>query len=159
MEPPHVMLGSEEECHSNESGWTMYIGSPRDEDAHCDDDENDYSLDYDYEGAPADPDVESDDSMASDASSGPSHYGIVNPLGSGYDGFTHFQQKEQVECGKDKYCTDHKRTASKSKGNQVVEKRVEKNEMVFINSKGKAPAVQNGSKVKGNTNHRVGTRK
>ncbi|ESW10218.1 hypothetical protein PHAVU_009G190900 [Phaseolus vulgaris] len=141
MEPPHVMLGGEEECHSNESGWTMYIGSPRDEEAHCDDnEEKGYSLDYDYEDAEADPDVESDDSMASDASSGPSQYGVINPLGGGYDGITHIQQqKEEV---KEKCCSDQKRiTASKSKGNQVVEKRVEKNKMVLMSSKGKAPAV------------------
>jgi len=137
MEPPH-----EEECHSNESGWTMYIGSPRDEDAHCDDDEQKgYSLEYyDYEEAQADPDVESDDSMASDASSGPSQYGVINPLGGGYDGITHFQQKEEV---KDKHCSDHKRiTPSKSKGHQVVEKRVEKNKMVLISSKGKTPVAK-----------------
>ncbi|KAL9314262.1 hypothetical protein ACSQ67_019714 [Phaseolus vulgaris] len=140
MEPPHVMLGGEEECHSNESGWTMYIGSPRDEEAHYDDnEEKGYSLDYDYEDAEADPDVESDDSMASDASSGPSQYGVINPLGGGYDGITHIQQKEEV---KEKCCSDQKRiTASKSKGNQVVEKRVEKNKMVLMSSKGKAPAV------------------
>ncbi|KAK7411292.1 hypothetical protein VNO78_02725 [Psophocarpus tetragonolobus] len=158
MEPHHVVLGGEEECHSNESGWTMYIGSPRDDEAlHCDDDDdegNGDGLGYDYdEGAQADPDdVESDDSMASDASSGPSHHGVINinPLGSGYHGFRRFQQKEQV---KD---SDYKRTTnpSISKGNQVVKK----NERVFINSKGKAPAVQN--KVKVNKNHRVvGTRK
>ncbi|CAJ1975425.1 unnamed protein product [Sphenostylis stenocarpa] len=155
MEPPHIMLGGEEECHSNESGWTMYIGSPRDEDVQCDDnEEKGYSLDYDYEGAQADPDVESDDSMASDASSGPSQYGVINPsAGGGYDGFTHFQQKEEV---KDKFRSDHKRTtASKSKENQVVEKRVKENEMVFFCTKGKAPAVQNHSKVKVNNTRRL----
>ncbi|XP_020239258.1 uncharacterized protein LOC109818238 [Cajanus cajan] len=148
MEPPHVMLGSsEEECHSNESGWTMYIGSPRDEDdAHCGDEENDRSMDYDYEGAQADPDAESDDSMASDASSGPSHYGTINPLGNG---FTNFEPKEEVE-------SDHKASKSKVEEERVVEK----NETLFINSQGKAPhQVQNGSKVKVNKNHRVGNRK
>ncbi|KAG2399017.1 hypothetical protein LR48_Vigan04g045600 [Vigna angularis] len=137
MEPPHLRMGGEEECHSNESGWTMYIGSPRDEDAHCDDNEDKgFSLDYDYEEAEADADVESDDSMASDASSGPSQYGVSNPLGGGCDGITQFQQKEE---GKNKYSSDHK-----AKGNhQVVEKRAEKNhkKMVLISSKGKAPAV------------------
>lgn len=156
-----MMLGSEEECHSNESGWTMYIGSPRDEDdTYCDgddDEKNGDSFDYDYEGGQADPDVESDDSMTSDASSGPSHhYGMTNPLRSrsGFDdGFTHFQQKEEV----DNYCSDHKREArNKSKGNQLVEK----NENVFINGEeGKDPVVQNDSKVKVNKNHRGGTGK
>lgn len=130
------MLGGEEECHSNESGWTMYIGSPRDEDAqHCDDDDHHHHSfleeDYDYESAAAAAqhcDVESDDSMASDASSGPS------------------KSKEQVKKN-NKYCSEKK-----------VEK---KNEiMAFANSMDKAPAaVQNGSKVKVNKNYRVGTRK
>lgn len=130
------MLGVEEECHSNESGWTMYIGSPRDEDAqHCDDDDHHHHSfleeDYDYESAAAAAqhcDVESDDSMASDASSGPS------------------KSKEQVKKN-NKYCSEKK-----------VEK---KNEiMAFANSMDKAPAaVQNGSKVKVNKNYRVGTRK
>ncbi|KAK7304213.1 hypothetical protein RJT34_15336 [Clitoria ternatea] len=150
MEPPHVMLGGAEECHSSESGWTMYIGSPIEEDAHCvdeendDDDDNNRDYDYDYEGTQADPEVESDDSMASDASSGPSHYGIINALGSGYDGFTHYQQKEEEEyCGKDK-----RATACKAK-----EKKVQKNDTVFINAKGKAPAVQNKLRETGNNTY------
>lgn len=127
------MLGVEEECHSNESGWTMYIGSPRDEDAqHCDDDDDNHSLEedyYDYEAAAAQHcDVESDDSMASDASSGPS------------------KSKEQVKKN-NKYCSEKK-----------VEK---KNEIMAFNSKDKAPAAvhQNDSKVKVNKNYMVGTRK
>lgn len=70
--------GGREECNSNESGWTMYIGSPyRD----CDDDD-----DHDDEGTPrnADDHVEdggSDDSMTSDASSGPTHQGVEQIYG------------------------------------------------------------------------------
>ncbi|XP_027348053.1 uncharacterized protein LOC113859493 [Abrus precatorius] len=160
MEPPHAMLGGAEECHSSESGWTMYIGSPVDEHANSDYKENDenldYDYDYDYEGTHADPDVESDDSMASDASSGPSYYGIINPLGNDYDGFTHFQQKEEEKA---KYCSDHKRATSKKSENRLVDKRVEKNEMVFINGKGKAQEVQNGGNVKARKTLRVGTKK
>lgn len=136
MEPP--MLGGEEECHSNESGWTMYIGSPRDEDAqHCDDDDHHHHSfleeDYDYESAAAAAqhcDVESDDSMASDASSGPS------------------KSKEQVNKKDNKYYCSEKK----------VEK---KNEIMAFNSKDKAPAAvhQNDSKVKVNKNYMVGTRK
>ncbi|KAK7327694.1 hypothetical protein VNO77_21782 [Canavalia gladiata] len=164
MEPPHVMLGGAEECHSSESGWTMYIGSPiAHEDAHCDYDDDD-NLDYDYGDTHADPEAESDDSMASDASSGPSHYGMSNPLGNDYDGFTQFQQKGKEEYGnnKEKYCSSHKRaTSTKTKGNQVVEKRVEKNEMVFIHGKAKAkvPAIAKGGKAKVRENHRMGNRK
>ncbi|XP_069153917.1 protein SOB FIVE-LIKE 1 [Solanum lycopersicum] len=63
---------SKEECNSNESGWTMYIGSPYRE----------YNDEDDDEGTPmkGDDHVEdggSDDSMTSDASSGPSHQGVV----------------------------------------------------------------------------------
>lgn len=129
------MLGVEEECHSNESGWTMYIGSPRDEDAqHCDDDDDNHSLEedyYDYEAAAAQHcDVESDDSMASDASSGPS------------------KSKEQVNKKDNKYYCSEKKVEKK---NEI---------MAFANSMDKAPAaVQNGSKVKVNKNYRVGTRK
>ncbi|XP_061353418.1 protein SOB FIVE-LIKE 4-like [Gastrolobium bilobum] len=156
MEPPPIILEDPEECHSSESGWTMYIGSPIDEDmGHCDNDDDDEVNDdnMDFEGTQADPKVESDDSMASDASSGPSHYGI-NPLENsegGYNGFTHFQQKEEEEYDKDKCCLDHK-NASKTKENQIAEKSVEKKEMVFINSKGKGP-VQGGRKVKVRKNH------
>ncbi|PPS08914.1 hypothetical protein GOBAR_AA11727 [Gossypium barbadense] len=46
MEPSNI-FGGAEECHSSESGWTMYID--------------------------ANHEAETDDSMASDASSGPSH--------------------------------------------------------------------------------------
>ncbi|KAL8111157.1 hypothetical protein AgCh_026772 [Apium graveolens] len=55
--------GSAEECHSSESGWTMYIGSPVDDD-YVDEAENDDEDHYKGGG-----DVESDDSMVSDASS------------------------------------------------------------------------------------------
>lgn len=74
-------LGGTEECSSNESGWTMYIASPIHENNPVDDDEDDDNdndterneykdIHDDYCG-----DGESDDSMASDASSGPSHQG------------------------------------------------------------------------------------
>lgn len=55
-----IFGGSEEECHSSESGWTMYI---------VDDDEVDeakYEVEVQCKGGG---DVESDDSMVSDASS------------------------------------------------------------------------------------------
>ncbi|WOG93814.1 hypothetical protein DCAR_0313101 [Daucus carota subsp. sativus] len=61
-----IFGGSQEECHSSESGWTMYIGSPVNEDNDDGDQvENDYVED-EYKGGG---DVESDDSMVSDASS------------------------------------------------------------------------------------------
>ncbi|OWM65185.1 hypothetical protein CDL15_Pgr008772 [Punica granatum] len=83
-----------EDCHSSESGWTMYIGSP----AHDDDDDDDdgntsKSIDEEDEEDEGDDedgsgnnknknghqeDEETDDSMASDASSGPSYYRELN---------------------------------------------------------------------------------
>ncbi|KAK1388040.1 Suppressor of phytochrome b 5 [Heracleum sosnowskyi] len=61
-----IFGGSQEECHSSESGWTMYIGSPIDDDDN-DEVENDVEDQY-YKGGGGG-DVESDDSMVSDASS------------------------------------------------------------------------------------------
>ncbi|KAG9448650.1 hypothetical protein H6P81_008615 [Aristolochia fimbriata] len=97
---PSQLIGSPEECSSNESGWTMYISSPmhgRDADDDgaggvVDDkvvlvDDNASSGDDDSDGGDHDPSSshgsssssddddatgeDSDDSMASDASSGP----------------------------------------------------------------------------------------
>ncbi|XP_055805732.1 protein SOB FIVE-LIKE 1-like [Solanum dulcamara] len=79
--------GGTEECNSNESGWTMYIGSPYlDYNQGGDDDDNDNDVDDDERSTPrkgykyANDHVEdggSDDSMTSDASSGPSHQGVL----------------------------------------------------------------------------------
>ncbi|XP_010528446.1 PREDICTED: uncharacterized protein LOC104805540 [Tarenaya hassleriana] len=68
-----------EECRSNESGWTMYISSPMEEDDEEVVDENYYDEGhYVYrecrKGHKEDENnKDSDDSMASDASSGPSY--------------------------------------------------------------------------------------
>ncbi|KAJ7978796.1 acidic leucine-rich nuclear phosphoprotein 32 family member B-like [Quillaja saponaria] len=64
------IFGAAEECHSSESGWTMYIGSPIDGDGDDDD-----TLVINHED-------DSDDSLVSDASSGPSHQGN-HPWGDG----------------------------------------------------------------------------
>lgn len=148
MEPPNTLLEGEEECQSNESGWTMYIGSPIDhEDGNSDDDDDDDGeVDCYDEGILADAEVESDDSMASDASSGPSHYGLTN-----------FQQKVEEKYHEEEYFPDHKKEIKKQE-NQVVEKKVEKKQMVFMNNKGK-DSVQCSGKVKVKKNHWVGTRK
>ncbi|XP_030534634.1 protein SOB FIVE-LIKE 1 isoform X2 [Rhodamnia argentea] len=83
---PQAFEGSEE-CLSSESGWTMYIGSPMQEDDEGagdekgtthnedDDDERDGGDKGDKDGG--DGEAESDDSMASDASSRPSYRGCV----------------------------------------------------------------------------------
>ncbi|GLU10860.1 hypothetical protein SLE2022_276410 [Rubroshorea leprosula] len=63
-----------EGCSSSESGWTMYLASPRREDEESsqekDDDNNNHYRNYSDND---DQKENSDDSMASDASSGPSH--------------------------------------------------------------------------------------
>ncbi|KAG2320845.1 hypothetical protein Bca4012_056118 [Brassica carinata] len=83
MESPRNHGGSEEEeeYSSCESGWTMYIGDTFHGNDHSsvvvdEDDDNDYEshvkdVDDDYENDGGD--EVSDDSMASDASSGPSN--------------------------------------------------------------------------------------
>lgn len=136
----------------------MYIGSPVDKDGHSDDnddDEENDNLDYGGTHHHADPeDHESDDSMASDASSGPSHYG-VNPLGNFY------QEGGEGYDEYNKYCL-HRKAISKTKENKtkIVEKRVEKKkEMVFINTtKGKAP-VQGSGIAKVRKHHWLGKEK
>ncbi|XP_059598525.1 protein SOB FIVE-LIKE 3 [Vitis vinifera] len=73
MEPKH--FPGTEGCSSSESGWTMYIASPMHEgDSECsgnDDDNNIHITNFNYGDGK---DEGSDDSMASDASSGPSHH-------------------------------------------------------------------------------------
>ncbi|KAL6324529.1 hypothetical protein AAG906_013341 [Vitis piasezkii] len=69
------LLSCTEGCSSSESGWTMYIASPMHEgDSECsgnDDDNNIHITNFNYGDGK---DEGSDDSMASDASSGPSHH-------------------------------------------------------------------------------------
>ncbi|XP_042006411.1 protein SOB FIVE-LIKE 3-like [Salvia splendens] len=99
MDPSKI--GTEEECSSSESGWTTYIASPNLEDEYADQNEEDDGDDDDdnvaqkgfekvaREEAAAD----SDDSMASDASSGPSdQYGYV---GRSHGGFIHAGSNNQ----------------------------------------------------------------
>ncbi|KAF1888679.1 hypothetical protein Lal_00036720 [Lupinus albus] len=68
-----------EGCSSSESGWTMYIGSPmQDDDAGCSNEYDEFCEIYGEnsrkkQGIKVDAE-ESDDSMASDASSGPIQY-------------------------------------------------------------------------------------
>ncbi|KAF8037493.1 hypothetical protein BT93_B0402 [Corymbia citriodora subsp. variegata] len=85
MESSSQAFEGSEECLSSESGWTMYIGSPMQEDdegagneqtTHNDaDDAEDGGYKGDKDGG--DGEAESDDSMASDASSRPSYRGRV----------------------------------------------------------------------------------
>ncbi|XP_022987931.1 uncharacterized protein LOC111485335 isoform X2 [Cucurbita maxima] len=80
---PSQMFGVSEECHSSESGWTMYIGSPAAADGSSDVDTGAASdeEDEEHKGYYDINQDDSDDSMASDASSGPSHQQRRHPFG------------------------------------------------------------------------------
>lgn len=139
MEPSQI-FGGGEECHSSESGWTMYIGSPVDDDdghsgEHRDNDNSD------VEGTHVDAEDESDDSMASDASSRP--WGG----GQGRHGLADFQQVAEEENEDKKNCLD--KNGNKAQEKQIEGKRVEKKEKIFIDRKGKTQA-QGNDKVRKN---------
>ncbi|CAK8563286.1 unnamed protein product [Lathyrus sativus] len=137
---PSKKFGSEEECESSESGWTMYIGS------HIEDDDMDEEGTT-HQGYPEDD--ESDDSMVSDASSGPSHQhgndigkgGIVN---YGLQGFKQVVVEETQYDNHDddddesKYCLEKKAT-------KTVEKKMEEKN---FDCKGKSSVQGGGGKVR-----------
>ncbi|KAB1212798.1 hypothetical protein CJ030_MR5G011898 [Morella rubra] len=154
------MLGGTEECHSSESGWTMYIGSPTyddddsDENRHSAADGNDAGSDDDDDDDDdkneANRDEDSDDSMASDASSGPSHQG--HPCGSGKYGHGPADFGYDGEENDNKYRLGGKANKQqKDKENQRAPQRIkkEKEEKVFEADKTTAPG-QSGSKVRKN---------
>ncbi|KAK7388817.1 hypothetical protein VNO78_23644 [Psophocarpus tetragonolobus] len=128
MEPFHA-----EECHSSESGWTMYIGSPTDDGGHTDDEDHNHN-----EATQAHPQVhdhdESDDSMASDASSGPSHH----------HGFADFRPPAQ-----DKYRLDLEKKANKTQHKQMEGEKLQKKGIFLLHTKDKSP-VQGRAKVRKN---------
>lgn len=67
-------FSSTEECSSSESGWTMYLNSPmQEDDGECTELESDEHNHHHGRGNECENEQNSDDSMASDASSGPSH--------------------------------------------------------------------------------------
>ncbi|KAI3785632.1 hypothetical protein L1987_44756 [Smallanthus sonchifolius] len=135
-----------EECQSSESGWTMYIGSSMDDD---DDDDGgcggggDAGGVYDggggrKKGTVKDEDEDTDDSMASDASSGPSHL--------------HLQQTWEVQQDKsvnqEKYkCSSkkNKKTSGKKKGG--YEESRKKDESLVNEKRGLITTVQSGNRA------------
>lgn len=80
MENPQDGELIEEDCSSSESGWTMYLSSP----VHHEDDDCCHDIDVDDCGEEAEDGFvdntgfDSDDSMVSDASSGPAHHGSTD---------------------------------------------------------------------------------
>ncbi|XP_027351440.1 uncharacterized protein LOC113862560 [Abrus precatorius] len=109
-----------EGCSSSESGWTMYIASPmQEDDAGCSNENYGYHHDNIYgenrrkkQGVKVD-EEESDDSMASDASSGPVHY-------------HHAYAQSQSNHGSKKDKQDHgSKCSSKKNANKQEKKRVD----------------------------------
>ncbi|MBA0783085.1 hypothetical protein Gotri_000857 [Gossypium trilobum] len=88
MEASHILTSFEtEEQSSSESGWTMYIGSSIHENVY-----NTYEQESHHKNHQCPNgynEDESDDSMASDASSGPSHHKFP-PSGEQNSGMNHF---------------------------------------------------------------------
>ncbi|KAK4362335.1 hypothetical protein RND71_017576 [Anisodus tanguticus] len=129
MEPNSHIFNEGEECHSSESGWTMYIGSPEDDEMNYEGDV-DEDVRRDHKNINDDDD---DDSMASDASSGPSH--IVRNANK--------STPIPKEKGNGKGGSNNK--ASMKKGSSI--KNQDKGEYSGFSAKG-AKVPSNGEKVK-----------
>lgn len=143
MKPPKK-FGSEEECESSESGWTMYIGS------HIKDDDGDID-NMDEEGTTRQgypEDDESDDSMVSDASSGPSHQ-HGNDIGKGGGVNYGLQGFKQVVVEETQYDNDDDDDEIKycfeKKAIKTVEKKMEEKQ---FNGKGMSSVQGGGGKVR-----------
>ncbi|KAK7273243.1 hypothetical protein RIF29_14292 [Crotalaria pallida] len=111
-----------EGCSSSESGWTMYIASPmQEDDAGCSNENEGYHDVYGKnrikkQGTKVD-EGESDDSMASDASSGPIHY---------QNAYAHGESSQGTEGSKkDKQDHGSKCSSRKNNGNKQEKKRVD----------------------------------
>lgn len=148
---PSQIFGVSEECHSSESGWTMYIGSP------ADDGSSDADADADADAPSSNEDEEdgknkvfygnnkddSDDSMASDASSGPSHHHHHPQQGHSFGrmknpphGLSLFNHQNEV-----KFCLETKPKKQRAERKEVKEK------LVLVTQKPKS-SVQSSSKVR-----------
>ncbi|OIW17309.1 hypothetical protein TanjilG_22421 [Lupinus angustifolius] len=103
-----------EGCSSSESGWTMYIDSPvQDDDAGCSNEYDGYREVYGEnrrkkQGNKVD--EESDDSMASDASSGPIQYQNSYARGESSQGIAVSKKDKQDHGSK---CSSRKNNANK----------------------------------------------
>ncbi|GLT44114.1 hypothetical protein SLA2020_180290 [Shorea laevis] len=138
---PSKMFGGTEECHSSESGWTMYIGSPvHDDDDGSNSDAKAHDTAEDDGGADddGDSDANDDDSMASDASSGPSHEMVRLKHG----------EDDEGDDGKSYSYMDNKKTNKPmEKQNMGKNKSPKKNDKRDMAGSSAAPS-QSGSKVR-----------
>lgn len=111
-----------EGCSSSESGWTMYIASPmQEDDAGCSNEHDGYHDIYGEnrrkkQGAKVD-EEESDDSMASDASSGPIQYHQTYARSQGSHGTAAVSKKDKQDHGS--------KCSSKKNANKQEKKRVD----------------------------------
>lgn len=72
VESTSVITGEGERCSSTESGWTLYLASPLDDDGEMGSD-----LSVEFHDSTGENRVEEDDSLASDASTGNNERNIV----------------------------------------------------------------------------------
>ncbi|XWS64131.1 hypothetical protein CRYUN_Cryun06bG0160300 [Craigia yunnanensis] len=155
MEASRILRGLEDEEHSSsESGWTMYIGSSIHENDHYnfigEYSYNTYKQEegYDKHRRPnyddnSHNDDESDDSMASDASSGPSHHKLPSSSEQNL-GMDHYKHETFKSISTEKL---HKQVIKRDQRRSKIGK--EKLELKTISA---ASHVQNGDKAK-ITNH------
>ncbi|XP_071731531.1 uncharacterized protein [Rutidosis leptorrhynchoides] len=150
MDSSSKLYGDHEECHSSESGWTMYIGSSMDDDG---DDDNDVGGVYDDGGGRKKgimkndddddgDDDDTDDSMASDASSGPSHLHLQQPwdVQQNHDPKNNNQEKLKGSSKKNK--------KGKKKGGYDGQDQSRKKDENLVNEKrGVITTVQSGNRA------------
>nr|KAJ0213373.1 hypothetical protein LSAT_V11C400201620 [Lactuca sativa] len=130
-----------EECQSSESGWTMYIGSSMD-----DDDGGDGGAVYDARGTCGGrkkgtvkiEDEDTDDSMTSDASSGPSHLHLQQPWDAQEDEGDENHKQENYKGSSKK----NKKSAGKKKGGYEETRKKDENE-----KRGVITTVQSGNRA------------
>ncbi|KAL5095716.1 hypothetical protein RYX36_000043 [Vicia faba] len=113
-----------EGCSSSESGWTMYIDSPmQEDDARCSNENDGYHHNHGevygekHGRKKKDDEEESDDSMASDASSGPMNYQQHRGHGGEGRNGTSVSKKDKQDHGS--------KSCSKKNGNKQEKKRVD----------------------------------
>ncbi|KAK2635953.1 hypothetical protein Ddye_030745 [Dipteronia dyeriana] len=136
-------LGSKEEYGSSVSGWTMYIGSPVHEKHNYDNDDDDdehgdecNKYYYGYDHNDDDDNGKSDDSMASDASSRPSHRELTWESGAqslDRHGASTYSSKEKL----------HKQRMKRDERRIKVE-----TDKPVLKAKGAANPAQTGGKVR-----------
>ncbi|CAN4100353.1 unnamed protein product [Withania somnifera] len=141
-------FGEAEECNSSESGWTMYIVSPSntgDDNGDFDELEDNY---YNKEGRVnegEDEDGDTDDSMASDASSGPISHFSRNGKSVGVATVNFKTSKEK---GKEKDCNFTNKKAESSMKNGYKNDDDKMKESFFAAKGTKGASNGSGNKVR-----------